>query len=257
MKDSFRIAQMNRGFLWILLSAIIWGVQPSIADEIEVRKAPKRVAKNWKHTQSDYLYYAPARSEKGEPKPLLIFLHGSGQRGTHINQLKTLIPPFRWFITQEAVPFVIVAPQCKPNAFWNPDELDEWLDHLIEEGGFDRDRIYLTGLSMGGYGTIHWAAHRAKTFKAIAPVCGGWFRSERVDKPSMKKRKTLASHPIWLFHGELDRVVLSSESKRVRDWVKAVGNKEVKCTIYPHLGHNCWDAAYLNSTLYDWLLSYE
>ena len=124
-------------------------------------------------------------------------------------------------------------------------------------GGFDKERIYLTGLSMGGYGTIHWAAQRAKTFKALAPVCGGWGRYEGADKPSMTKRKTLASHPIWLFHGALDRVVLASESKRVRDWVKAIGDMEIKCTIYPDLGHNCWDAAYLNPTLYQWFLSHE
>ena len=180
-----------------------------------------------------------------------------GQRGEHISQLKTLIPPFRWFERQRRSPFVMVAPQCRPELVWSPDELDEWLDHLIEEGGFDRERIYLTGLSMGGYGTLHWAAQRTKTFKAIAPVCGGWGRYEGADKPSMKKRKTLASHPIWFFHGELDRVVPVSESKRVRDWVKAIGSGEIKCTIYPNLGHNCWDAAYQNPQLYEWFLSHE
>lgn len=257
MNKKFYLANSSRRYLWILLAGFIWGGQPCVADEIEVRRAPKRVAKNWTHIQPEYLHYAPARGEQLEQKPLLIFLHGAGQRGDHINQLKTLIPPFRWFISQGISPFVIVAPQCKPEVFWSPDELDEWLDYLIEEGGFDKERIYLTGLSMGGYGTIHWGAQRAKTFKALAPVCGGWGRYEGADKPSMTKRKNLASHPIWLFHGALDRVVLASESKRVRDWVKAIGDMEIKCTIYPDLGHNCWDAAYLNPTLYQWFLSHE
>ena len=130
------------------------------------------------------------------------------------------------------------------------------LDHAIEKYSVDTNRIYLTGLIMGGYGTWKLGLTHPEKFAAIVPICGGCNMIEVIlgprDKPDAFK-----SLPVWAFHGAKDDVVPLSESERVVDALKKFGVKEVKFTVYPEAKHNSWAEAYKNPELYEWLLSHK
>ncbi len=124
----------------------------------------------------------------------------------------------------------------------------ELIDSLEEEYRVDSERIYLTGLSMGGYGTWHFASLNPHRFAAIAPICGGGLPYH------MRK---LGHLPVWTFHGTKDGVIPISESERLVEALKKHGNDSVKFTVYPEAGHDSWTEAYANEELYSWLLSHK
>lgn len=200
----------------------------------------------------DYLLYLPPGYEKDAQKkwPLIFFLHGSGERGTEVNAVKRHGPPK--IVAGEDSPmkgrFVVVSPQCPPKQRWQPEELQKLLDDVVDHYSIDKDRIYLTGLSMGGFGTWAWAERDASEFAAIAPMCGG-------GDPA--KADALKSTPIWCFHGEMDKTVPIEKDQEMIDAVKAAGDKDVKFTKYPDAGHDCWTRSYANPELYDWFLKHK
>jgi len=118
----------------------------------------------------------------------------------------------------------------------------------VEKYHVDKDRVYLTGLSMGGFGTWTWGEHDPGRFAAMAPMCGGG------DPTQADKLKDM---PIWCFHGEMDQTVKIQHSEEMVDAVKAAGNTQVKFTRYPDAGHNCWTKSYANPELYDWFLEHK
>ena len=130
----------------------------------------KNVTKNIKF---DYLLYTPENWDKNKKFPLLVFLHGAGERGDDI-ALAGRYGPFKYAAEGKNYPFVMVAPQCKSNKYWGNylESLDLFLDDIIEKYNIDEKRIYLTGLSMGGTGTWHWLMASPERFAAAAPVCG-------------------------------------------------------------------------------------
>jgi predicted peptidase len=201
--------------------------------------------------KADYLLYLPDdyNKDKSRKWPLMIFLHGSGESGSDVQKVKAHGPP-RLIAQGKKFPFLVVSPQApdKPRRGWDVETLNALLDDLLAKHAVDPDRVYLTGLSMGGYGTWAWASSNPDRFAAVAPICGGG--QARVASRQMKNL------PVWAFHGAKDAVVPLSESQTVVDALKQNGAAEVKFTVYPDLEHDSWTVTYDNPELYTWLLSH-
>ena len=196
-----------------------------------------------------YLLYKPKLKEakKTNPKlPLLVFLHGRGERGNNLNQVKKHGPAK--IVETKDLPFIIASPQCpRTDLWWKPKIVAGLIDELLQKHPVDPTKVYLTGLSQGGFGTWATAAQYPDKFAAIAPVCGGG------KKEWAGKYGTL---PIWNFHGDADKVVPVRLSRVMVDAIKQA-NGNVKYTEYPGVGHDSWTKTYRNSKLYDWFLSHS
>lgn len=200
----------------------------------------------------DYLLSLPPDYNKEPEKkwPLMLFLHGSGERGTDVNAVKKHGPPHIIDTDPDsavAKEFIVVSPQCPPGRWWKPDELASLLDDIQAKYRVDADRVYLTGLSMGGFGTWDLASNFPERFAAIAPMCGG-------GRVEMARR--LKNMPIWVFHGEKDPAVPIARSEEMVEALTKLG-ADVKFTRYPNVGHDCWTQSYENPELYAWFLSHH
>jgi predicted peptidase len=138
----------------------------------------------------------------------------------------------------------VASPQAPENGGWDVATLDALLDELLRHLPVDPDRVYLTGLSMGGHGTWAWAIEKPRRFAAIAPV-SGIGDEDRVC--------VLRDLPVWAFHGERDDVVSLKEEQAAVDALRACGGN-VRFTVYPGVGHDAWTATYADPELYRWLL---
>ena len=146
------------------------------------------------------------------------------------------------------LPFIVASPQCPTGEWWDADALGALVDEVEERHAVDPDRIYVTGLSMGGYGTWRLAQAQPERFAAIAPVCGG-------GNPT---RASAIKHlPIWVFHGAKDEVVRPRESEQMVEALRAAGATEVRFTVYPEAGHDSWTVTYDNPELYEWFLAHR
>jgi predicted peptidase len=197
---------------------------------------------------SHYLPYLPRDYEALPQKrwPLILFLHGAGERGNHVDLVKTqgLPKKLQALHGSQDFPFIVVSPQCLPNNRWYPHVLNSLLDEVLRIYPIYEERIYLTGLSMGGYGTWALAIAAPQRFAAIAPICGGG-DPEHVC--------AIAHLPVWAFHGAKDTIVpLQSSIDMVEALKKCGGN--VRLTIYPQAEHDSWTETYDNPQLYDWFL---
>jgi predicted peptidase len=191
----------------------------------------------------DYLLYLPQDYEKQEKWPLLLFLHGAGERGNNLDLVTIHGPPKR-IAAGDEFPFIVVSPQCPKDKWWDPVALTALLDELVEKHKVDTDRIVVTGLSMGGFGTWSLAAHTPGRFAAIAPICGG-------GDPIWARRITHL--PTWVFHGAKDGAVpLERSQQMVNELRRRSGN--VTFTVYPEAEHDSWTETYNNPELYTWML---
>lgn len=197
----------------------------------------------------NYLLYLPADYDKGDKKwPLIMFLHGAGERGNNLEVVKKHGPP-KMIAQGKSFDFIIVSPQC-PNDMWWPEKTDlliTLLDEIEAKYKVDTDRVYLTGMSMGGFGTWTLAIEYPNRFAAIAPICGG---SERYLGYRLKKV------PVWAFHGAKDNTVPLVRSQEMVDAVKKAGG-DAKLTVYPEAEHDSWTETYNNPELYQWFLSHK
>ncbi|HEY4309202.1 MAG TPA: prolyl oligopeptidase family serine peptidase [Pirellulales bacterium] len=194
----------------------------------------------------DYLLYLPKDYDNQKSWPLVIFLHGAGERGADLDLVKKHGPP-KLIDAGKDFPFIVASPQCTKDSWWSWQlrELSALVDDLSSRYKVDQDRIYLTGLSMGGFGTWALAAYQPDRFAAIVPICGGG---------EMLSARRLTKMPIWAFHGAKDPVVpLRRSEELVEALQKAKGN--VKLTVYPDALHDSWTATYENPELYEWLLA--
>lgn len=192
-----------------------------------------------------YLLFLPKDyGRKDKLWPLILFLHGAGERGSNIVIVKRNGPP-KILETKKDFKFIVVSPQCKKEMKWIPAELNNLLEEVTEEYHVDISRIYLTGLSMGGAGTWDMAVEYPEKFAAIAPVCGAGNPSE------VYKIKNL---PVWAFHGAKDNVVPVERSVEMINALKACGGNP-KLTIYPEAEHDSWTETYDNPKLYEWLMN--
>lgn len=200
-----------------------------------------------KDQKIDYLKFLPKDySSKGKKWPLMIFLHGRGESGDELQNVKKWGPP-RIVETKSDFPFVLISPQCPDGRKGhNTKHIKKLIDDTIKNHNIDTERIYLTGLSMGGFGSWKLAAEYPDFFAAVAPVCGG-------GKPETAEK--LKAIPIWAFHGDKDSVVPLSRTTDMTDAIKKAGGKKIKVTIYENVGHDSWRKAYADKELYKWLLA--
>lgn len=207
-----------------------------------------------KSVRLNYLVHLPPQlaDTPGQLWPTILFLHGFGESGD--NPAMVLAQGLPAYIAEHPdFPFIVIAPQCPWQTWW--PELADSLDQLLTECQatypIDPKRLYLTGLSMGGYGTWYLGARWPEKFAAIAPICGGgyWFHGfpQRVE--------ALKDVPVWAFHGAQDPVVPLEASQVLVNTLKTVGG-QVKFTIYPDADHDSWTETYHNPELYTWFLQH-
>jgi predicted peptidase len=223
----------------------VWGAEPR-------GEAGKQVATKLDtqvHVTLKYLVYLPADYDKQEKWPLVLFLHGAGERGDDLDAVKMHGPP-KLIEHGKQFPFIVVSPQCPKGHWWNNElvPLTALLDEIEGKYKVDKDRVYLTGLSMGGFGTWALAGYSPDRFAAIIPICGG-------GEPLLAR--ALRQMPVWAFHGGKDPVVPVKRSQELIDALKRSNNEEAKLTIYPEASHDSWSATYDNPEIYEWLLKHK
>ena len=211
----------------------------------------------------NYRWASPVDMKAGEKYPLVIFLHGAGERGNDnqaqlLHGAKTFVSPKH----QKARPAFVLAPQCPTGKKWvninwklksnkQPDTISIPLEMVIQliksmkdSLPIDSNRIYITGLSMGGFGTWDAITRYPDLFAAAVPVCGGG------DEATAGKLKNM---PLWVFHGDADKVIYLERSTNMVEAIKKTGNKKIKYTIYPKVGHDSWTQTYANEEVHKWL----
>ena len=196
----------------------------------------------------DYLSYLPPDYDKQDSWPLMVFLHGAGERGSDLEKVKVHGPP-KLIEEGKDLPFIIVSPQC-PNDQWWPGlerEVIALVDEMIDTYKVDKSRVYLTGLSMGGYGTWAIGCSYPKRFAALVPICGG-------GRPF--RASALKDVPVWAFHGAKDPVVPLQESRQMVHAVTAAGG-DAQLTVYPEAEHDSWTQTYANPRVYEWMLEHK
>jgi predicted peptidase len=218
----------------------------------------------------DYLFALPDGYDQQPTRtwPLLLFLHGAGERGADVWSLtrqglpKLLVRPPELSAAERAAAddvsagFIVVAPQCPAFEVWNDDLLLALLDDVALELRVDPARIYFTGLSLGGFGVWSLGMRHPDRFAALVPICGGG-RVADVSRAVHRHPSALQRLGIWAFHGAQDRVVPLEESQRMVDAVKAAGVPDVRFTVYPEAEHDSWTPAYATRELYAWLLQHR
>lgn len=198
-----------------------------------------------KRVRLRYLLWMPRPQAKPvRGWPLVIFLHGSGERGNDLSKVKVHGFP-KAAAAGADLPFVLVAPQVPAGLAWDSDALDSLRADLVARLPVDPDRVLMTGLSMGGIGTWNYAVDFPDRLAGIAPVCG-FGDSDRAAR--------LARLPIWAFHGARDDAVPLAPDQEMVDAVRAAGGNP-RFTVYPDVGHNAWDPAYADPQLVEWLLA--
>jgi predicted peptidase len=195
-----------------------------------------------------WLYLPDEYDSKANAKwPLILFLHGSGERGDDLEKVKIHGPP-KLAAQGKAFPFVLVSPQCPTGSRWNAEELSKLVDALANTYRIDRERLYVTGLSMGGSGTWSLVASNPEKFAAAMPLCG------RGDLEACEK---LAKTPTWIFIGAKDPSAATVQNCQDMAAALKKAGCDSKLTVYPDLPHDCWTVTYNNPEVYDWLLSHR
>lgn len=202
----------------------------------------------------DYLLFLPQGygDDPAQEWPMILFLHGMGERGSDVQAVKKHGLP-KILEDRDDLGFVVVSPQCPAETIWSVETaaLNALVDEVVEAHAVDTRRIYLTGLSMGGYGTWHLALERPERYAAIAPICGGLIGAGAHPDRICALKDT----PVWAFHGARDRTVPLAESADLVSALKACGG-DVRFTIYPDAGHDSWTETYENPELYSWFLQH-
>ena len=192
----------------------------------------------------NYKIHIPENFKSG--MPLLVALHGAGERGDDHSRV-VIHGAAKYIEAGRRIDAVVLAPQCPADFTWNmlTVELKELIDYVAEEYEVDPDRISLTGLSMGGFGTWEMGINYPGFFSALAPVCGGGM-SWRV--------RLIGKTPVWTFHGDKDDVVPPEGTYDMVRKLRAAGGN-VKFTVFEGVKHNSWEPAYEDTCVLDWLIS--
>lgn len=180
------------------------------------------------------------------PWPLLLFLHGAGERGDSLAAVG-IHGPLKERREGRDLPFVIVAPQVPAGGRWTVGRVAAALDDALARYRIDERRVYLTGLSMGGFGTWEAITRMPERFAAAVPICGGGLPLGA---------EAARGVPVWAFHGAMDTVVPVEASVGMVRALRAAGG-DVRFTVYPDAGHDSWTETYANPEVYDWLLRHR
>jgi predicted peptidase len=253
------------GLKLILMLPLLVGLSACCSLKNSAAAKPGQTAENFSITRkqvlaADYLLFLPQDYAANSAKrwPLILFLHGAGERGTNVWLLTAHGPPD--LVRQNTnFPFIVVSPQCPDGQMWSDDLLLALLDEVEKKYTVDTRRVYLTGLSMGGFGAWNLGLSHPEKFAAIAPASGGGETilltlGEYFDHAQLAKIKTLG---VWAFHGGKDPTVAVEESERMVDALKKAGCTDVRLTIYPEAKHDCWTETYDNPELYEWFLKHS
>jgi predicted peptidase len=204
----------------------------------------------------DYLAYVPERvnSRPNAKFPAIIFLHGSGERGTNVWAVAKHGPP-KIVADKKDFEFIVISPQCPPGKQWNAEAVAALTKEVEALYPIDSNRVYLTGLSMGGFGTWSTILVHPELYAAAVPICGGG-DATAVSKVSRDKKQVLVKLPIWAFHGAKDPTVNLEQSEKMVSAYKEIGNP-AKLTVHPDAGHDSWTQTYINPELYKWFLQHD
>jgi len=256
---------------WLLMSILstalllAWPARVRQNDEMFQIRSVKVGASEYR-----YRVFVPRGWSKKKKWPVMLFLHGAGERGDdNTAQTRVGIGP-AILRQQESFPFIVVLPQCPANRWWTDPEMQTLALKALEEAATefrgDVKRTYLTGLSMGGYGSWVMAASNRKKFAAIGVVCGGVRPPPGLKLPESARAAEsepdpygavaakIGRTPVWVFHGGADPAVPVTESRRMVEALKAKGG-HVRYNEYEGVGHNSWDKAYAEPELFTWFLS--
>ena len=245
----------------------------NIAQAQDLNPYEKREFKTANGNTLPYRLLFPKNYDKSKKYPLILFLHGAGERGT--DNEKQLVHGSKMFLeaqNRERFPAIVVMPQCPEDSYWASVKVDRdkqpmtfafdytrpsnWplvaaydvVKQLVREESVDKHRLYIMGLSMGGMGTFEQVFNHSKTYAAAVPICGG------ADVAAYDKR--VRKTPYWVFHGAADSVVPVENSRRMVERLKAL-KVPVQYTEYPGVNHNSWDNAFAEPELLPWLFSHS
>lgn len=191
----------------------------------------------------NYVLYVP--KENNEKKPLIVFLHGSGEKGNDIEKVKTH-GPFKYLKNHELDSYVL-APQCPENEYWDSEVLYNLILKIQKENNIDANRIYLTGLSMGAWGTWNLAFAHPEMFAALVPIAG------YVDRIPLIENCKIKNIPIRMFHGLLDDVVDVNYSIEMYKKLQKC-NSDIGLNIFDNANHDSWTVVYDDPGIYEWML---
>jgi len=252
-----------------VLAVVLGGIIPAFARKAETGFLDRTVSVQG--VTYRYQVYVPQTWNKNQKWPVILFLHGYGERGNNGLRQTDVGIGHAIRIRPNPLGFIVVMPQCPADQHvWIEPAMEVQalaaLDQSIKEFHGDPDRAYLTGLSMGGYGTWDMAARYPGRFAAYVPICGGingppalpQMHSSVVDDPKVtdpyaETARRIGKTPVWIFHGTDDPAVPVEESRKMAEALKAAGGN-VKYTEYPGTGHESWDKAYAEPDLFSWLL---
>lgn len=208
----------------------------------EVRRPRTRVVAGLSKSYDYLIHLPPGYGRRPEKWPLILFLHGAGERSGDVRELISkdlcaMIPrPETW-------PYVIVSPQCPKGASWEPDRLARLLDEVVSQYAVDEDRVVVTGYSMGGRGTWNLAVFQPDRFAGVAPVCGS-------ADPSLAA--CFVGLPVWAFHGEKDEVIPVKCTREMVTAVRKAGG-DARMTLFPNEAHGCWPRVYASAAFRSWV----
>ena len=262
------LSTKNLGLLGLSLFVLVAQTAVTEGKDNVFDRYKKREFRNPAGQTLHYRWYVPSDLKENETVPILLFLHGAGERGDD-NQ-KTLVHGAKDFLSdklQSLQKCAILIPQCPHdqqwvNVPWTDDEhtlptepstpltlVSQLLDELCDTHPIDENRIYLSGLSMGGFGAWDLVSRAPNRFAAVIPICGGGDSRAAV----VEKFKHV---PVWAFHGDADPTV---KVKRSRDMIHALrtAGGEPEYTEYPSVGHDSWTSTYANPKIYQWLLTHR
>jgi predicted esterase len=239
--------------------ALVFGLAVAIAPIVRAadsitRGFQPRVFKDAEGAAHPFIVFVPAvaANPAGTKPPVMLFLHGSGERGANnLDQMMAGIGPAIWK-RKAKLPFVVVLPQCRAGASWQADGPDaQWalgmLRQIQQEFGTDPDRVVLTGISMGGAGTWGLAAKDPSAWAAIVPMCA---RPDATTASAFAAAKL----PIWNFCGDQDQPATVAANRAMGQALEKAG-AVARYTEYPGVPHNCWDNAYGTDELFTWMLA--
>jgi predicted peptidase len=236
--------------LLALFSATLPADEPQAPDINSLYQAKTFKSPKSEPAELNYRLLIPENYDRTQDTqfPLVLFLHGAGERGAdNTRQLRHAASEFAKPEHRKKYPCFVAAPQC-PDGRWWTDSLDlvtELLTQLRNDYRIDTRRVYVTGLSMGGFGTFELATRSPELFAAAAPICGG-------GDPT--RAKALADLPLWVFHGDADRIVPVGLSRTMVKSVTEAGGMP-KYTEYPGVGHDSWTKTYSDPAFHDWLFA--